>query len=329
MIGTIYIEEDVKNHPRTLEICARFDAARVVSCRHYGEVFNRHNQNFRLQKARPALIIAAKLNRRVLPIPAGYGINGARGYYFSHVLNCLYDCRYCFLQGMFRSAHYVLFVNYEDFIDDIAATCRAQNDDVWFFSGYDCDSLALDPVTHFTTHFIPALADIEGAWLELRTKSTQIRTLLNMQAQPRCVCAFSLSPLPVIDAFEHKTPGLNARLDAMQRLMAHGWPVGIRFDPLIMVDGFRDIYGELFDTVFSRFDPSRLHSITIGTLRMPPSFAKTIMHLYPQEPLYATKLDNRSGSVSYPPAVVDDMLAWSAERIGAYVPADRIFAQPG
>ena len=35
------------------------------------------------------------------------------------MLNCLYDCRYCFLQGMYRSANYVLYVNYEDFTKDI------------------------------------------------------------------------------------------------------------------------------------------------------------------------------------------------------------------
>ena len=29
--------------------------------------------------------------------------------------NCIYDCRYCFLQGMYRSAHYVVFINYEDY----------------------------------------------------------------------------------------------------------------------------------------------------------------------------------------------------------------------
>ena len=27
-------------------------------------------------------------------------------WYFSHMLNCLYDCRYCFLQGMSRNHCY-------------------------------------------------------------------------------------------------------------------------------------------------------------------------------------------------------------------------------
>ena len=130
MFDTIYVEEAVDDHPLVRSILARFDAARVVACRHYGELFNRHKQNFRLQKSRPALVLAEKLNRRVLPIPAGYGIDGARGYYFSHLLNGLYDCRYCFLGGMFRSAHYVLFVNYEDLIHDIDAICGGADGDV-------------------------------------------------------------------------------------------------------------------------------------------------------------------------------------------------------
>ena len=33
--------------------------------------------------------------------------------------NCLFDCKYCFLQGMYSSANYVIFVNYEDYYDEI------------------------------------------------------------------------------------------------------------------------------------------------------------------------------------------------------------------
>ena len=96
MISTIYVEAEVEAHPRTRALLQRFPQAQVVSCDHYGEIFNRNNQNFRVQKQQPALILANKIGRRLLPVPAGYGLDGADGYYFSHMLNCLYDCRYCF-----------------------------------------------------------------------------------------------------------------------------------------------------------------------------------------------------------------------------------------
>ncbi|MDD1611585.1 MAG: DNA photolyase, partial [Methylococcaceae bacterium] len=169
MIETIYIEENLRNHPRVLEVTARFPEARRIICGRYGEVFNPKAQNFRLQKQRPALILAEKFKNFTLPAPSGYGIGASKNYYFSHMLNCLYDCRYCFLQGMYHSAHYVLFVNYEDFQQDIRRIAGLHPDEaVHFFSGYDCDSLALEPVTGFAAHFLPFFAELPNAWLELR-----------------------------------------------------------------------------------------------------------------------------------------------------------------
>ena len=72
------------------------------------------------------------------------------------MLNCLYDCRYCFLQGMYSSANYVLFVNFEEFDADINSTIhRLKEEAVTFFSGYDCDSLALEKISGFAEQTIP------------------------------------------------------------------------------------------------------------------------------------------------------------------------------
>ncbi|GIT63906.1 MAG: hypothetical protein Ct9H300mP22_3060 [Gammaproteobacteria bacterium] len=77
----------------------------------------------------------------VLASPEGYGFEEGASYYFSHMLNCVYDCRYCFLQGMYRSANYVLFINYEDFEAEIESSIKSASAPAVFFSGYDCDSL--------------------------------------------------------------------------------------------------------------------------------------------------------------------------------------------
>ena len=74
MFHTIYIEEGAAEHPRTEQICSRFPNANRIFVGRYGEVFNRKGQNFRLQKKRPALILARKFGRLVLPAPNGYGV---------------------------------------------------------------------------------------------------------------------------------------------------------------------------------------------------------------------------------------------------------------
>jgi hypothetical protein len=101
MFETIYIEEGAKDLPLTQEILERFSNATKIPCHRYTEIFNRKAQNFRLQKLKPTLILANKFDKLILPTPEGYGIGARHNYYFSHMLNCIYDCRYCFLQGMY------------------------------------------------------------------------------------------------------------------------------------------------------------------------------------------------------------------------------------
>ena len=112
LIETIYVEKKIKEHPRTKLILSKLKKAKTIEIDRYGEIFNKRNQNFRIQKNNPDLILAFKNEGYVLPTPEGFGVGSSKNYYFSHMFNCIYDCRYCFLQGMYSSANYVIFVNF-------------------------------------------------------------------------------------------------------------------------------------------------------------------------------------------------------------------------
>lgn len=326
MIDTLYIESTIAQHPRVTEIRRRFPQARVIDCQRYGEVFNPKAQNFRLQKQKPALILAHKHQKFVLPAPAGYGIGGEHNYYFSHMLNCLYDCRYCFLQGMYQSANYVLFVNYEDFQQQIRELCLARPEqDLYFFSGYDCDSLAFEPATGFAETFLPVFADLPNAWLELRTKSTQIRGLLQRKPLPRCVVAFSLSPDAIADKVEAKAPSVAKRIEAAAKLQRQGWSIGLRFDPLLYQHDYQALYRALFEQVFAALDAEALHSVSLGVFRLPEHFFKKMHKLYPDERLFASPLQNTSGMISYKSELEQAMLSDCSEMLLDYIPHDRFF----
>ena len=326
MIDTLYVERGIRQHSRSQAILQRFPAARVIEIGHYGELFNRHRQNFRLQKRRPALILARKQGRLVLPAPTEYAIGGEHNHYFSHMLNCLYDCRYCFLQGMYRSAHYVLFVNFEDFARAIEQTLAAEPDENhYFFSGYDCDSLALEPVTGFVDYFLPLFRQHPNAWLELRSKSTQIRRLLESEPLERVVVAFSLSPENIVQALEHKTPSLDKRLAAIVKLQRQGWPIGLRFDPLIYHHDYQRHYQHLFQQVFNQVDPTRLHSVSLGNLRLPEDYFKQILRLYPDEALFAGPLCAHNGQVSYRRELEQEMLDFCMDALRQWVREEQLF----
>lgn len=328
MVSTIYVEEAVREHPRVRRIRDRFRKARVVFCDQYSEIFNPRAQNFRLQKLDPALILARKNDGLVMHAPGNYNIGIGESYYFSHMLNCVYDCRYCFLQGMFRSAHYLHFVNYEDFARAITEKLTGVDgrNPTWFFSGYDCDSLAYEPVTGFAGYFLPFFARHPDAYLELRTKSTQIRALLRRTPLSNVVVAFSFTPAEISRRLERGVPALEPRLEAIRRLQCAGWQVGLRFDPLIYVDDFKPMYEGLIEKVFSSIDADSVHSVSLGSFRMPKDYFKTIARLYPEEPLYAMPTElGEDRMVSYPTGMKTEMLEYVAALLLKWIPRSRFF----
>ena len=326
MFDFIYIEEAIRHHPRTQALCRRFPKATQIPCGRYGEVFNRRGQNFRLQKQRPALILAAKHGHRVLDTPVGYGIGGRRNFYFSHMLNCPYDCRYCFLQGMYRSAHLVVFVNFEDFLRDIDRRIAAEP--TYFFSGYDCDSLAFDRITGFAAAFLPFFADRPRAWLELRTKSVQIRPLLQRAPLANAVVAYSLTPDAVAAQVEAGTPSVARRLQALGQLQDCGWPIGLRFDPLIWCHNFEEHYRRLFARTFEAVAADQVHSVSLGVFRLPRAFYRTIQRLYPEEPLLAAGLEDNGHMVSYGGELERQLHDFCAQELSRYIGPERFFPCP-
>ena len=327
MTDTIYIEEAALDFAKTQEILARYPKARKITIERYGEVFNPRAQNFRLQKQNPALILAVKHEGFVLPAPLDYNIGGEHNFYFSHMMNCVYDCRYCFLQGMYQSANYVVFVNFEDFFAGITATQRRlpEPDRGWFFSGYDCDSLAFEPVTGFVDAALGHFGKHPQSMLELRTKSTQIRPLLRRDPMDNVVVAFSLSPDAVVSRWEARTPSLSKRLLAAARLAEQGWQIGLRFDPVVVTKDSIAAYKTLIGQTFAALPSSSVHSVSLGPFRLPKPFYKKLVRIYPEESLFAADTQTTGNMVSAAPEQESALLQACRDAILDNIPASKYF----
>ena len=246
------IEEKIKNHPRTKLILKKFKKARILEIDKYAEIFNKRNQNFRIQKANPNLILAHKNDGFVLRTPEGFGIGSSKNFYFSHMYNCIYDCRYCFLQGMFSSANYVIFVNFEDFDASIKNVINQNiNSKITFFSGYDCDSLALENVTGFAKHILPIFQQYPEVEIEFRTKSIQREPFMSIEPMENVIMAYSLIPDLMSSSLDNKVPSISKRIQVISDLALRGWRIGLRFDPLIHGKDWKFLYEDLLEKVYN------------------------------------------------------------------------------
>ena len=296
LFSHLFIEKGVLNHPQTLAIRAKFSSSHTIIIDHYKDVFNRPNQSFAAQSDSKKLILARK-EGKFLHEGSQYsdGFDHEQFFYASSVMGCLYDCDYCYLQGLYPSANTVLFVNLED---AFAQLLPYLGRDTLVATSYDTDTLAIESLTHQTTQWLEFARHHPNLYLEIRTKSANINALKNTLPNERVTLAWTLSPQPIIDAYEHSTPSLSKRLSAINEAIKLGWKVRLCVDPIIHTDDFETLYPPLIETIFERIDPNAIEHLTLGSFRMSQSHLRSLKKL------------RRSDIAFYPYAVKDEMATY-------------------
>lgn len=296
LFSHLYIEKRVLAHPRTRPIMEKFEASQIILIDHYKEVFNRAGQDFAAQSMSKNLILAHR-EGKFLHEGSQYsdGFGHERFFYASTLMGCLYDCDYCYLQGLYPSANTVLFVNLDDAFDQLLPYL---DKNTLVATSYDTDTLAVEGLTGQTAEWIAFAEKHPALHLEIRTKSANFKPLRVLQPSERIVLAWTLSPQSIIDRYEHATPSLVQRLKAAREAMDAGWKVRICIDPVIHTDEFATLYSDLVDTVFSALDPGGIEHLTLGSFRMSQGHLRSLKKL------------RRSDIAFYPYEVRDEMATY-------------------
>ena len=239
--SVVYVEEAAMEHPRTKAILSRLPRAEVIPCRNYREIFARPRQAPTRQKQSQALILAVSADAAIYDgAPVCQDFGNRHFYYTSCVMNCIFDCEYCYLQGMYPCGHIVVFVNLEDTFAALDAVLAKH--EAYVCISYDTDLLALEPLLATTADWMHFAASRPGLTLELRTKCAAVPMLRALPALDNVILALTLSPESVIRAYEHHTPSLAARLAFASEALALGWPVRLCFDPMLAVPDAESVY---------------------------------------------------------------------------------------
>ena len=220
------------------------------------------------------------------PAPQAYGVKNEPHYYFINTYNCIYQCEYCYLQGYFSSPDIVCFINYQDIGQAILETSKKHTDKVWFHAGEFSDSLALSHITGECDFYYELFKKIPNAYLELRTKSANIRELKKKPPLSNVITSFSLSSEEQIDKYDHKTARLSQRLKAMKELSQLGHPLAIHFDPLIYVPHWQEKFKNLIEQVQDHIPIKSLLYISLGTVRFTKEVYNSVQKNYPTSSLW-------------------------------------------
>lgn len=167
------------------------------------------------------------------------------------VSGCPGMCEYCYLMTQMGQRPYTrMYVNIEDILAQAANAIQARLPAVTLFeAAATSDPVPAETLSGALARSIEFFSAQPNGRLRFVTKFPSINSLLGLEHRGHTRIRFSVNIPSVISRFEHRTPELKLRLEALGKVVRAGYPAGILIAPVIMEPAWEDSYRELLDEI--------------------------------------------------------------------------------
>lgn len=287
-----YVEEKLKDSLLLIKNLNRYKNAKIFYINNYKNILDK---KMPFSNNQDIIIFAENKSKNLFEAPKWYGHEDF-SYIFKNSLNCIFDCRYCFLKWAFKNSFKVFFLNYDNMKQDIieAVSNFKENYKLWFYSSDYSDNLAMNLFSWFLNEFVPFFEYLNGAMLEIRTKSWNIKDILDLWFVPKNTeFAFSLNPQEIIEKYEIWTFDLQSRIKAINNLLQNGYKVWLRFLPLLPVKNYKNIYWKFVDYIKNNINMDEINSCFVSWILFTKDDYKTFLKKDPYfDLLYYLRQEN-------------------------------------
>ena len=187
---------------------------------------------------------------------------------FKWANGCNFDCAWCYLNGTlrFRPMKKDPYVKDPEKIKQhLSEYFNTVKKPSLLNSGELSDSLVNDGNGFsLCEDIIPLFKAQKRHKLLILTKSSNVKKVLDSEAQKQVIPSFSINSFKVSKKWENGAPNPKRRIGAAKKLSEDGYQVRLRIDPIVPIENWEEDYIELVDHIFSNLTPER---ITLGSLR--------------------------------------------------------------
>jgi spore photoproduct lyase len=285
-----------------------------------------------------AVVVASESARRLQPIPP------SADWQFHIAEGCPAHCQYCYLAGSLSGPPVTrVYANLPEILDALPkflgagevtskSSDRREEGTTFEVSCYT-DPLGIEHLTGSLSECIRYF----GAWqapaqLRWTTKFDGVDPLLHIPHERRTRVRFSVNAQSVARNFEGGTASVPARLQAMRKIAAVGYPVGLTIAPIMPVENWRSEYRELLSNVASALQdiPNLDLTVELITHRFTAGSKLVQLSWYPKTTLdldesSRAKKTTKFGSAKfvYPKNVASEMRGWFESALADALPAAR------
>lgn len=264
--NVLFIEESIRDEPLTLNVLKNLPG---LEPRFYSGSLEDTFSHLSIKSGKEVLVVARQKGRFLKECPGSKDSLCCGYFILESASNCNYECTYCVLQTYLNTPPLIVYANVRDMFDELNGIFQTSPNAFFRIgTGELSDSLSLDHITGFSTMAVPFFADTKRAWLELKTKSTQIDNLKELDHRGKTILSWSLNTRTMARREELKTPSIEERLAAAKTCQNWGYPLSFHLEPLLYYENWEKDYEELIALLFQYVHPESVRWISLGGLRL-------------------------------------------------------------
>jgi len=173
---------------------------------------------------------------------------------------CIGQCQYCYLNTNLGDKPYMrVNVNIDSILDQAQAYINQRLPEETIFEGSaTSDPVPVEPYTNLLRDTILYFSNNENGRFRFVTKFTDIDTLLDIAHNNHTEIRFTLNTEKIIHNYEKGTPSSVKRLEACQKILSAGYPLGFILAPIFLYEGWKEEYHQLLINLKTNL-PQQLH----------------------------------------------------------------------
>jgi spore photoproduct lyase len=192
---------------------------------------------------------------------------------------CSAMCLYCYLVCNYNKCSYLrIFVNREQMMERLIGESIKADTPQTFEIGSNSDLILENQITDNLTWIIENFGAQGRGTITFPTKFSMVESLLNLNHQGKVLFRMSLNPEEIVRRVEIGTSPLSDRIRALNNMCDAGYRVGILLAPVIMLPGWRDMYGSLLERLASELSEKVKREAFIEIIFMTYSFVQNFIN---------------------------------------------------
>ena len=213
------------------------------------------------------------------------------------VESCGFDCSYCSIQSFYNQNRIGFDKNFAQKLKNLKLD---PNKNYHIGTGQSSDSLLWGNREGIMEALFEFASKNPNVILELKSKSKNIKYLLENDVPKNILCTWSLNPTTIVENEEHLSASLDERIESARALADKGVLVGFHFHPIVVYENYLDEYKKVVQKLLKTFSVDEVVLVSMGTLTFIKPVIKKLRERNFKSKILQMPLIDASGKYSYP-----------------------------